>query len=82
MPIKLTHTGKNTGFYQYGNQKKYYFKTERGMKIAYTKCLKQAQAIKISEKQKIINQELLVFVLFLPLSFLLSFLQVSILVFL
>jgi hypothetical protein len=46
MPI---HEGTdNKGkFYQWGNQKKYYFNTEIGKKRAYEKALKQSKAIKL-----------------------------------
>lgn len=51
MPI---HCGQENGknYYQYGNQKKYYFTTEIGKKRAYTKALKQTQAIKVSQSRK------------------------------
>jgi hypothetical protein len=50
MPIKL---GQDNGkyFFQYGNQKKYYFTTAIGRVNAYKKALKQAQAIVISQKR-------------------------------
>lgn len=42
---------KGPNFYQYGNQKKYYFTTPRGEKLAHKKAIKQALAILISEKK-------------------------------
>ena len=48
MPI---HKGKdNKGhYYQFGNQKKYYFTTDRGERISFFKALKQSKAIKANQ---------------------------------
>jgi hypothetical protein len=47
MPI---HTGVDSKgkYYQYGNQKKYYFKTEKGKTIAHNKAILQMKAIKVN----------------------------------
>lgn len=49
MPITLGQDLKGY-FYQYGTHgKKYYFFTERGKQIAYTKAKKQGIAIRMSQ---------------------------------
>jgi hypothetical protein len=49
MPIHQRTDSKGK-FYQYGNQKKYYYNTEIGMKRAMTRAKKQGQAIHISQQ--------------------------------
>lgn len=44
MPIHLSHDKKGS-YYQWGNQKKYYFKTQKGQLMALEKCKKQEAAI-------------------------------------
>jgi hypothetical protein len=44
MPLKLGKDNKGY-YYQYGEQKKYYFKTELGKKQAFNKALNQMKAI-------------------------------------
>ena len=54
MPIKIHFDNYNNSYYyQYGNQKKYYFdiSSERSQKMAYNKCLKQAKAIHSSQNK-------------------------------
>ena len=50
-----THLGsdKHGNYAQWGNQKKYYYKTERGKRLAITKANKQGEAIEISTYQYI-----------------------------
>ena len=51
MPIHEGITLSGRTYYQYGKQKKYYYATEKGKKLAYDKACKQAIAIKLSERR-------------------------------
>jgi hypothetical protein len=44
MPIREGRDRKGS-YYQWGKQKKYYFKNESGRKLAYLKAVSQARAI-------------------------------------
>ena len=48
MPV---HQGKNSKgkFFQWGDEKKYYYKTEKGKQIAKMKAILQGRAIKINQ---------------------------------
>lgn len=47
MPIHKGVDSKGK-FYQYGNQKKYYYNTTKGENIAYNKAVLQMKAIKVN----------------------------------
>lgn len=49
MPIKHISTSKTTGYWQYGNRTKYYYKSLKEKTIAYHKMLKQVRAIYASK---------------------------------
>lgn len=51
MPIRLYQDKNGLHYYQYGDQKKYYFTCPRGQLIAYRRALKQASAIKWSQNR-------------------------------
>lgn len=54
MPIKLDYDiSKKKYYYQFGNQKKYYFSKQDtpAQTRAYNKCLQQAKAIKVSQNR-------------------------------
>lgn len=49
MPIKNIETSSTTGYWQYGNRTKYYYKTLKGKTSAYHKMLKQIRSIYASK---------------------------------